>query len=1002
MARLIQFLRDAVNQSWKKLLAAVHKVDTASSSESVRVQFGPYEADLRTRELWRDGIRIRLAGHPFTILQILLERPGDLITREELRSRLWPRDTFVDFDHGMNAAMNKLRDALGDSSTNPRYIETLPRRGYRFTARVEWLPVPAIPRLKPRVRQIDRVELRREPIWSKERTKMNGLIQDLRFALRQLRKNPGYASVAVLTLALGIGASTIIFSVVYNGVLYPFPYRAAERLTTIQVEAQDHQGGTSMFPLSDVAALRQGNHSFEDILAYGLWYVTYTHDNLIEMVKGVGAAPSAMEFWGVPPMLGRGFNEHDVQSGSPPVVVLNYLYWKKQFHGDKNILGSTMMLNGKERTIIGVMPPRFQAVGADLYMPVSWTRPEPAHGRFDFDVDDPVYFWATGILKKGISLQTAAADVDVIFRQVAPKTPDAYPKNFFVQTKWLNDVVVGDFKKTYFLLLAAVGLLLFISCSNVAGLLLAQASARTKEIALRAALGAGRGRLIRQLLSESLVLAGLGCLAGSLIAYVGLKLIMLLPMNYLLPMEAALTLNRPVLLFAVGISLVATLLCGLAPALHAIRGDLQKGLASTGVNVDSAFQHSRFRGGLVIGQVALSLIMLTGAGLVTRSFLALRHVDLGVRPEKVFTAGLHYPKGRYKTAEEKRVFFDRFLPQLNSTPGVVDSTVLIGVPLLFAPRSDVTIPGKPHTEPWLTEVELCSEGYFQTLGVHLLHGRLLNDSDVASARKVAVVNQQLAQKFFPGEDAIGRQIKIKEFDNLPETPHDTYFDIVGVVSNSRNFDFEGFSVIPEAPDKTKPKAFFPYSISGISGDGFAMQTRVPPASLVDSVRRTVSSLDHDVVLIAPEVGGATSYSLDQVMEGTVYGKPRFAAIAFGSCAGLGFALAIAGLFSVMTYIVSLKTHDIGIRLALGAPRGVILQLMLKKGLLLIGAGIVIGLLASLGLTRFLSSQFRGISATDPLTFFLVIPTVMLAGLSACFLPARHATQVDPMTTLRNE
>ncbi|HEY1265549.1 MAG TPA: ABC transporter permease, partial [Terriglobales bacterium] len=762
------------------------------------------------------------------------------------------------------------------------------------------------------------------------------------------------------------------------------------------------RGNRSMYHLDEVAAMRDGNHTFEDILAYGLWYVTYNHNNGLEQVKGVGATPNAMDFWGVPPMLGRGFGEQDVKSGATPVVLLNYLYWKREFRGDKDILGKTMMLNNKEHTIIGVMPPRFQAVGADLYMPVDWNRPEPPHGRFDFDVDDPMFFWATGILKKNVSFETASADINVIAQQLAKVHPDNYPKGFYVTMRWLNDVVIEDFKKTYFLLFAAVTLLLFISCSNVAGLLLAQASARTKEMALRAALGAGKWRLVQQLLSESLALAVLGCLSGCALAYVGLKLIMLMPLNYLLPMEAALTLNRPVLIFAVGISLIATLLCGMAPAFHSIRSDLQKGLASTGVNVNAAFHHSRFRSGLVIGQVALSLVLLSCAGLVTRSFLALTHVDLGVRPDHVFTAGLRYPMGRYKKAEERKEFMQRLLPQVSSMPGAVSATTLIGVPLLFAPSSDVTIPGKPHQEPWDTQVEMCSEGFFPTLGVHLLRGRLLTESDIASVRKVAVVNERLAEKYFPGEDPLGRQIKINFFDQLPETPHDTYFEIVGIASNSRSFDFEGFSVVPQKPEMTMPKVFLPYSISGLAGDAIAIQTRVPPVTLADSVRRMLKSMNQDVVLVAPTVGGATGFSLNDVMEGTVYGKPRFSAIAFGSCAGLGFALAIVGMFSVMTYIVSLKIHDVGVRLALGAPRAAIMKLMLRRGLTLILAGIGIGLVASIGLMRFLVMLFRGISATDGLTFFVVSVTVLLAGVLACFLPARRATLVDPMTTLRNE
>ena len=829
---------------------------------------------------------------------------------------------------------------------------------------------------------------------------MKGLFQDVRFATRQLRKSPGLAIVAILTLALGIGASAVIFSVVYNGVLYPFPYRSADRLTAINLEDVGGEAGTAMYPLSDVAALRQGNHTFEDILAYGLWYVVYTHEDTKEMVKGVGASPNAMEFWGVPPLLGRGFGEQDVRPGGPLVALLNYRFWNKEFHGDKNILGAMMMLNGKARTIIGVMPPRFQAVGADLYMPVSWTRSEPVRGRFEFDVDDPLFFWSTGILKRGVSLQTAAADVDPIFRRLAPLHPDIYPKQFRVSTKWLNDLILANFKQTLLLLFAAVGLLLFIACSNVAGLLLAHASARTKEIALRAALGAGRGRLIRQLLSESLVLAVAGCGAGCLIAYLGMKAFMRLPLNDLLPTEAVISLNLPVLFFAVGTSLVATILCGTAPAFHAVRSDLQKGLAGTGVNVNASFQHGRFRSGLVIGQVALSLLLLTCAGLIARSFIALTRVDLGIRPQDIFYAEVHFPKNRYTKSEEKVAFFSRFMPELKAIPGVVNATELIGLPLFFAPRGDVTIPGKPHGDRWMTNVELCSEGYFQTLGLHLLHGRLLSESDVLSARRVAVVNETLARKYFAGEDPLGRQIKFNVLDEIPETPRDVYFEIVGVVNDSRDLDMEGMRGTFADPAKTTPKAFLPYSFSGFGDRSIAIQSRVQVASLVNSVRQVVRSLDQDVVLVPSELTGTFSFA--DAMGTLVYDKPKFAAVGFSACALLGFVLAVVGLFSVMTYIAALKTHDVGIRLALGAPHATIVRMMLKRGLTLTATGVLIGIPISLGLARLLSSQFRGISASDPLTLILVITGVMIAGLSACYLPARRAAVVDPMRTLRNE
>jgi putative ABC transport system permease protein len=831
---------------------------------------------------------------------------------------------------------------------------------------------------------------------------MSGLLQDVRFALRQLRKNPGFAAVAIVTLALGAGASTIIFSVVYNGVLYPFPYRSAEWLTAILVEDTQGQDMRGMFPLADVKALRDSNHTFEDILGYGLWYVKYAKNGTSEMLKGVGATPNAAEFYGVSPLMGRWFGEQDVQSGAPPVVLLNYRYWIKEFHGDRNVLGATMMLNGKARTIIGVMPPRFQAVGADLYMPVSWTRPEPVREKFEFDVDDPLYFWGTGILKKGVSLQTAASDVDVIFRQVAPAHPDEYPKQFRAITRWLNDLIMQNFKQTFFLLFAAVGLLLFISCSNVAGLLLAQASARTKEIALRAALGATRHRLVRQLLSESLVLALAGCLAGCLVAYVGMKGIMLLPLSSVLPMESAITLNQPVLLFAVGISLLATLFCGLAPALHAIRGDLQRSLASSGVNVGAVFQHSRFRSALVIGQVALSLVLLTGAGLLARSFFSLARVDLGVRPETVFTGDVHFPKGRYKKVDEKVQFFSRLLPRLHAIPGVVNETELIGMPLLFSPDGDVTIPGKPHKDKWMTRVDLCSEGYFSTLGLHLLRGRLLTADDMLSSHRVAVVNESLARRYFAGEDPIGRQIKFNVTDEIPDTTHDMYFEIVGVTNNVRSLDFaENQQPKFTTREAAVPTGFVPYSVSGFGDRSIALQTRVPPDSLVASVRKVLHDLDPDVVLVGSDAAGG-SFSLSDAMGSIIYAKPKFAAVAFAGCASLGFALAIVGLFSLMTYIVSLKTHDVGIRLALGASRKAILQLILRKGLFLIGVGVLIGVAASLGLTRFLASQLTGVTATDPLTLIGVMVTVALAGLLACFFPAHRAAQVNPMTTLRNE
>jgi putative ABC transport system permease protein len=439
----------------------------------------------------------------------------------------------------------------------------------------------------------------------------------------------------------------------------------------------------------------------------------------------------------------------------------------------------------------------------------------------------------------------------------------------------------------------------------------------------------------------------------------------------------------------------------MAPAFHIIRGDLQRSLASTGVNVGAVFQHSRFRSGLVIGQVALSLILLTGAGLIARSFFALTRADLGVQPENIFTADIRFPKGRYTKAEEKVAFFNRLLPQLHTIPGVVSETELIGMPVFFAPDGDVTIPGKAHKDRWNTQVELCSEGYFTTVNLHLLRGRLLTENDIQSARRVAVVNENLARRFFAGEDPIGKQIKFNVFDEIPETPRDSYFEIVGVVNDSRGIDFNQNYPRLSEPGMATPKGYVPYSFSGFGNRSIAMLTRIPPNLIVNNVRQILWSMDPDVVLVGSELTGGT-FGLKDFLDALLYDKPRFAAVAFAACASLGFLLAIIGLFSVMTYIVSLKTHDIGIRLALGASREAILQLILKRGLVLILTGVGIGMAASLGVTRFLAGQLGGVSASDPVTLIGVVLTMMLAGLVACFLPARRATLVEPMATLRNE
>lgn len=816
---------------------------------------------------------------------------------------------------------------------------------------------------------------------------MSGLLRDCRYAVRQLGKNPGFTAVAVIALALGIGLSTTIFSIFYNGVLYPFPYRDANRLTVIGILDTSHgsERWREVFHLDEVVAFRQGNHTFDDIVAYSGWDVAYSHEGTSEPVHGCALTPNAMEFWGVPPLLGRGLLERDSEPGASPVAVISYAYWNSMFHGDKAVLGTTMVLNGQARTVVGVMPRRFVLYGADLYIPVAWNRPELPFAEA-IESHEPTYFFATGIIKRNVSLQTAAADIQVIAQNLVDLHRRDYPERFQLSARPMNEVIVDDFKQTLTLLIAAVVLLLLISSSNVASLLLTHHTARSREIALRAAIGASRGRLIRQLFVESVVLGFVGCMAGCLLAYLGLRVVTLIP-GLQVPGEADMSLNWPVLFFAIAVSLLTTLLFGLSPALLAVKKDLRSSLQSTGVNVNASSGGARLRAGLVVGQVALSTLLLVFAGLMMRSFYAMIHFDVGIRTQGLLGAEIHFPTHQYESVESKRAFFDQALPRISHLPGITHVAVAYRLPLEGGWGSDdVTIPGKPHDRHWPTRFDAVSEGYFPAAGMQLLRGRLLSAADVASGSRVAVVNRTLVKSYFGDEDPIGRQIKFNELDLIPPAPHDAYFQIVGVVSDFKN---EGL----ERP--TVPQAFFPYTFAGFGDRVIMVRTVVNPLLLVNSIRQILAGIDPNVLLSHPG-------TVDDFLQLNYYMKSKFRLISFGTCAGIGLGLALIGLFGVMAYSVTLQTHEFGVRMALGAQAGNILAFVLRRGLLLVGSGILSGLLVSVLSVRILKSQLWGVSAFD-LGSFVLAPLALLAtGLLACYIPARRAMNVDPMVALRHE
>jgi len=815
--------------------------------------------------------------------------------------------------------------------------------------------------------------------------KLSWVWRDLRIGFRSFYKERRFSLVAVFTLALGIGATTTVFSIIYNLLVSPFPYKGADRLTTMTIHDDMRAGerGRSGFGLNEFLDYRQQNNVFEDIVGSFDLDVLYTAKKDTRIFPGAYVTANAFDFFGVPALLGRGLTLEDAKPGAPPVFVMNYKLWKGEFSGDPNILGTTFVLNGQPRTLVGIMPPRFQAYGMRLWLPLDLSPSATTTAGLG---NEPLRLWAIGRLKPGISLSGAAADLNVVAHRLATAYPNDYPKRFSVITRNVQEFVMGKFKGMLYALLGAVAMLLLIACSNVANLLLARATIREKEIAVRSAMGATPGRLVRQLLVESFVLASVAGVVGCVLAYFGLKGIVAIIPQGPLPDEAVIGLNPVVLVFAVGVTMVTTVLCGMAPAFHALRKDFHVQLAGTGKGAGGGFRHGHFRSALVVGEIALSIMLLVGAGLMMRSFVALTHVDLGLNPTTILYAQLALPKGQYDTIPKRKVFIENVLRHVKVLPGVNSATESSSIPVAGGAVTDVTIPGIVHSERWPTAYEPCSADYFRTLGLRTLSGRLLSEAEVDSARTVAVVNETLVRKYFGKVDPIGQKIHLNDFDKLPETPHGAYFEIIGVVSDFKNRG---------AQESPSPEVFVPYTVSASGSPTILLRSQVDPNSLISNVRQEVRAADANVAL-------SSSGTVKSYLEEISYVEPQFGFISMSAFALTGLVLVGIGAFSVMAYTVSLQTHDLGVRMALGAQQKTILKMVLLKGLRLMIGGIIVGVAASVVLARFISSQVWGGSPNDPLTFAGVVCVVVAVGLLACMLPARRATQVDPLVALRYE
>src|SRR6266436_3145004 len=811
---------------------------------------------------------------------------------------------------------------------------------------------------------------------------MTSLWQDFRYGLRMLGKNPGFTVIAILTLALGIGATTTIWSVVDSVLLNPLPYKNADRLVTPSILLPD-QISIPRFPVPVFLDFKEQNHTFQDVIGLAYTGVHYRGTGATEQFFGGWVTPNTFEFLGIKPLLGRQITHEDGKAGSPPVFVMSYRLWSKLFNRDPKILGTTPNLNGTARTLIAIMPPRFRLGDCEVWMPLELNRSTFITG---FGVQ-PNEVWTVGRLKPRISLQAASADLGIVVKRLEKTYPAWFRTSYRLVVNSLTDESVGRFKVTLFAMMAAVSMLLLIACSNVANLLLARATVREKEIVIRASMGATRGRLARQLLVESCLLAAASCIAGCLFAFFGLKGVVAAIPPDLIPSEVVIALRPATLLFAIGVSIVTSLFCGLAPALHAIRHNLHTGLTGSGKGTTGDFRHGKLRSSLVIAEVALSIVLLIATGLMVRTLHAVEQVNIGFDPAHVVYAQLSFPEGRYDTAEQKRAFFRKVLDRVALIPGVTASTEATSFPPYSFGWTDVVVPGKTHSESWGTTFDMCSEDYFQTLGRDLLRGRLLSRSDVESARHVTVINQMLARAYFGNENPVGQTIKFRSLeDYAADWPRGAYFEIIGVIADAKNNGLQ---------DAPKPEVYFPYTITGTGSRGIMVRSAGKSDLTLASLRREITAID-------PDVAVSDAGSIEAFLRRWYYAGPQFILIILTTFAGIGLLLVLIGIFSVMAYTVSLQTHEIGIRMALGAQQNDVLRMVFKKGLALILAGTMTGLVASLAMTRLMASQIFGVSAMDPWTFSAVAALILAVGLTACVFPARKATQVDPLVSLHYE
>jgi putative ABC transport system permease protein len=801
---------------------------------------------------------------------------------------------------------------------------------------------------------------------------MDTLFRDVKYALRAMLRRPGFTAVAVITLALGIGANTAIFSVVHGVLLQPLPYSDADRLVALRQSNYPAQPDTQSAPGNFLEWQRQ-NTIFSSLAAYRTVSYNLTGDANPERLLAGRVSFNLFKLLGAQPRLGRDFLADDDQPGREKVVIISEGLWRRHFGASGDVLGKTLKLDGEHYMIVGVMPAAFRLPDQherDLWTPIAFQDTEKSlfYAR---------YIDVIGRLKPAVSLAEAQAEMTTIAARLAQEHPEANA-GWTISLKPLLDFVVGDAKVILWVLFGAVALVLLIACANVTNLLLARATTRQKEMAVRAALGAGRSAILRQLATESLLLATLGALAAWPFASWGLKaLLAAAPAD--LPRLSNVTIDNRALLFTFGITLVTAFVCGLAPALQTLKFDLA--LNDAGQQRSRSVRQQRIGNLLIASEVALALMLLVGGGLLLRTVWQLNRIDPGFDVHNTLAITLQLPEKKYANPQQLARFSSQLVQQVSTLPGVEASGVARILPIVHDLPTGFYFDGRPRekdSELPQTNYSAISPDYFKAMGIPLLAGRAFTEHDKQDAPRVAIISQTLAQRYFPGGDAIGKRINV-------QTGPESFREIVGIVGDVKQ---NGLT------KETKPHTYEPFAQAPNQFMTLIVRSTGEPSALVPAIRSQVLALDSELPL-------QRVTTFDRVIANSIR-RQRFVSIVLAAFAGVALLLAAAGLYGVISYSVAQRTHELGIRVALGAQVKDVMRLVLRQGMTFVIAGELVGIIGAIALTRLLGGLLFGVTPTDGTTFIVVTIVLTLVALFACYIPARRATKVDPLVALRYE